>query len=847
MSFLQTSYLTQSKFTLLYFLFSNIFTKSCHNTNWLTLISILGTPRDGLFMTQERILLERGSTDKAKASSSTITKEDDDIDSAGVTNPSDMKRRVYANPIHVKGRRSSDQIESHVKEQFVFYQMDSITMHKKGHEQAINGFFKRTSTIQSGRKDPAFSEYSFKQSMDSSRDKESDMLTSSRLENSARKFDGSSFGGGLTRTTTPNFTKKTSAFGMEKKFSLRSSKDNPDSLQQISSVESTELRGAKEHITNDFAAVLSARNKTKIPSLVEDNQLQFDRSSFRKSSKDIENLSSSVSASIKLDEYRTPDLKLHSGRRPITRINLETLGRGGNAANFDQQLAEDVFKTSDFAANITKNEDEESKAKKLERQEQESPSFKWKASGKRSQTVVQNQIGGEQESTNKNNRLREFEIMTPIISSNRIQTNGAFTDHCAHTRDSSLTLKISNSEPSTTKLHIPFIRRLDTNYGRSPKNSPAMHNGFSNQIKEKPYFQKKLFPAQLSVEAKFTKNLLDLLKDQPEDLSPVLPLNLSQKNSQPYRKFDFDAKKTMMSVESVNSHSTLPTNLLTMTRRETFPDIPIPKNLAFAQSNGFLRKGTFETLPGGLSPMAFSNRTLDLLSLSKGGFSGNYVHTPKADNSSMYDNRTIYAPEDNISTIDISKYVFNYAHEDVEFNEGYKTGTHRSLIPHGIFSPDESQLSLQRDPSLPPQIRLNSSRNIIRTDSISSTGMASDTKSPINGGFEMTLQLEDGSPLVRVKTQNSLSRQESNSHPHRPIKVSVFGTSPRNQIALLMGPITINQSQPDSPTKRNLLKAQSCEVPIVDEIAAQTKRSDEVIEANLPKTLPGIDTSKDIV
>jgi hypothetical protein len=221
----------------------------------------------------------------------------------------------------------------------------------------------------------------------------------------------------------------------------------------------------------------------------------------------------------------------------------------------------------------------------------------------------------------------------------------------------------------------------------------------------------------------------------------------------------------------------------------------------------------------------------------------------RTDNSTIYENRTIYNPEDNISTCNLTKYEFNYYNEEVEFDEANGIGVRPNLLSATI-NQDESQNSFQKDSAVMGALRLDSSMGLAHKDSLASgTGKDSAArKSPLpNDGFESHVQqLEEASPLESktgskssIGSTNNLPKSEPKTNPHRSIRDSVFRTSPRGQKMPARTHNTIQPRQAEGPeASRGLYKAKSCVIPRVPQ------GNEEVLdkEDSLPKTSNNLET-----
>ena len=786
---------------------------------------------------EERPQPEKLPKDRIFVSSSTIKEEEEDIGSPSDDN-SDNFTTATKKVVSSSQRTPAD---SHGTNQYAFYRMDSVTARKKSMQDT--SLYQRRASIRAMR-DPSYNEFSFKQSMDSSVERDGNInsprsssqnieLASNQSGDFSHKYEGLGFGGGLRRTATPNFNRsKPSGFLLEKRHSMRNLRPAPaDSFKEISSIASILPHELKNPPRNEILLPFNKHieEKPSNPSSIEDNYLQAKEGEFKKLSGRQSSDKPKTTGTGQKSESKGHET-VNVFYQPPAKVNGETSGRVPKQNSLEQV-------ENAGSANFIESQSDSDKLNKKP----------VPAENDKSKRV------GNLEKDNENSRSQFKDTEQNVSTANTfISVATASTENGANGKDP--TTKSANSELSGLKLS--FIRRVDypsaagrtmwvdvSNNGGSPtKDTPDFT---STLAKEKPYFQKKLFPAQLSVHAKFNMNLLDILKDQADDLSPVLPLSRGRRTSLKGNKLlqPTGAKANTQSIDFGNGNASaqpvLPSNLLTISRQETFPE-----NLTMKPSiptpNKLLRRGTHEISVGGSPSAQNKSPDLDAMPNPPGHLNRFHLHTQqtmRTDNSTIYENRTIYCPEDNISTVNITKYVFNYENEEVEYDEAAGIGIKNPNILSGTLN--ESQTSIHRDSTVMGAIRLDSSMVLGRRDSLaSSTGKDSITrKSPQpNDGFESHLQqLDEASPMgSKVGSKSSVGstthipKPETKQNPHRTIRDSVFRTSPRggqNTPARTHNTIEPVHAEPHS---RGLQKAKSCVIPRVQE----GNKEDEEEEAN---------------
>ena len=830
----------------------------------LLLLSIATTPRDKLLKPKRRSQSEKDSKDRAFPSSSAIDEEEEEHGSErGSRADFAIPKFKKSTKTHrLSGQKDHDSIESHIKEQFIYFRMDSVTKGSKRQSETTNTIFQRAASIRTLR-DPSFSEFSFKHNMDSSCERDGESLNSQpssrrnmgsasnrSAEQSMQKFDGPSFGG-LRRTATPNFNKpRPSAFLMEKRYSMRNLRVGNSTDRQISSATSIIPHDLKEQVPRETGITLNAINKpkgTNSLSIDDTSNSLYPEAEGKRTGNNISNNISdkwfdSPEATLKSEDFTSPYRK-NSPKKLSKKIAIETLGKMLHTSQ-ESQLSE-LGKTAGFITTVTSGEIQCNQTKEVPK-----PSAADSEATKQKLKAFEQQLSPPKilpqanavEKENENN-TKEPEQNLSITNTNLNQTTATSADVLGLTKDTSVG---SKTEQNPMKIQLPFIRRVvDPMKSQRPTACFAgdIISGISvGSIKESPHkdlsqaqespmqknsFQKKLFPGQLSVQAKFTKNLLDLLKDQPEDFSPVLPLSHKNRQQSKNSRSDLSERKnTVQSIDYGNSQTTLPTNLLTITRQDTLTETNPPKNPVLFPVK-LLRKGTQETLPGGASPLTLHNRLFEQEYNSR-----HPPQTMRTDYSTFLDNRTIYNPGDDISAINITKYAFNYDNEDIEFDENAVTSNSRSIIPQGLLN----QSSISNRESTPP-IRFDNGLGFNRKDSLASTGKNTNTYKGYqpNDGFESHLQqMEEGSPMeskmgskTSIGSATHIPKPDLKQNPHRPLKDSAFRTTPRDLQLHLLSQNSLKLPAGDSPNKRNYQKARSCVINPADGVISKEELPSE--------------------
>ena len=739
--------------------------------------------------------------------------------------------------LNFKRRRTEADIFANIaKEQLILHGTVSNSKNKKKILADGGGGFMR-SLSNRPFKDSSFADFSFKNSIDSSREKDiigtnSPRSSTQNFENasnqsvdSSNKFEIAGSGNFLRRTATPNFSNKPSSFLLERRNSLRNLRVSIESLSNFSPNTSiipmelhTEQRGAENN-----GKIEQAHKKSQLMrfSLLEGNQDALKNENINSDKPD----ESTVRG---LKDWTVPQIKGGNSSRLHKQTSLE------------QSLSNDTDRGSllSHRRNSLKN----GQAVELE-----TNIVKIRPSHGSEQQSLKNLSEKQKENSDQQSKPQEtpdLRLNLKVLSSST--KNGQDTlSPASVTANSMANLRIpmpgqmnQKSFPTPKRHHLQArsdsLQAIQTTSETPTSNTVTTFKIFPSSAKASEKNKLQLQPTdrvtesifgvirQLTVQDKFTKNLLDVLKDHSDDLSPVLPLHHArkQRNKLLSGKSDLNGSKNSpkSSGDSNGNRTVLSSNSQT---GGPHTDIIVTSQMPVQQK--LIRKGTGEALPGSIHSNNSQFMTVprqlpdqeSYLTVNTGNNQRSQMPQTMRTEYSMLDNKTIYNLEDNISMHNITKYVFNCENEEIEYDEANGINNLNKIKSNilGGLGQDDSPSHMQRE-GLSPN-RLDSSLNRESIGNASSPG-----KETIYKGSQPELHLQfsndDGSPggsrsEGRSPQTLSLLKIDSKANPHRPLKNSVFcneSSSPNHPRAQ-----TIAQPFGGSGITRGLQKTKSWVVP----------------------------------
>ena len=329
----------------------------------------------------------------------------------------------------------------------------------------------------------------------------------------------------------------------------------------------------------------------------------------------------------------------------------------------------------------------------------------------------------------------------------------------------------------------------------------------------------------LSGQAKFRKNLLDIVDGESDDETEV-SLALHGRGL-PRQESRLSGPK-----EVTDRCSSQDTELLIKPSRPTTDKRPATKNLLdFArqesqqdhtqskESSHFSRverKNPFQALDAGSghnSPINTISRLHEqdsyILTANTRGMGPSNNPVKGNDTSVIYDAHTIYNPEENISAANVTKYDWQFENAEIEYDEAnginLNSINHRANILVGLGNSDESPTGLHRrdmQPHSPLRIR---ERSCLRRDS----NPNKDSIIELISTEKLRREANDGHSTNpgADSVENPIVKKDSIKTYHKPLKNSKFQPEASSKPRMTMAP---KQFKGLKKTNRTFRRAKSC-------------------------------------
>ena len=361
-----------------------------------------------------------------------------------------------------------------------------------------------------GVKEPSFNEFSFKNSMDSSRDKEKEStspqssrhINESAVNESNRKNINDSATGvgalGIHRTATPNFTNRPSGFLLEKKNSAK----NINGKAQPAAGLANSLIGSviPQDLKSDPHERLSfgGPQALGLSSSIQEKSQQIAAAEARKNEGKVLTFSKPQS-----DKFSNPGSKNSVGEEHV---------QGDNTANYEKKTSTEMMTSS------------QKKGRAAQLSITQTNLITYDGKSNQAIEVKHDSIGNlNEEHTNSNivkngwGKVLESQGSLELNSMSLVKSNPVkdiSTQETYNTLKKEISPKGILGENSTEKL---FVAKTNSMSPQTSEGKNDLHHPVAGSTKA--FFNNT---AKLSANDKFKRNLLDVVKDVEDDISPII-------------------------------------------------------------------------------------------------------------------------------------------------------------------------------------------------------------------------------------------------------------------------------------------------------------------------------------